>query len=201
MIHNRCLPALLLIIILLSSCNSSERGKETAVDTTLSEGEFHADNDIAMTVRSLMDALSVGEALDSAQYTFNGVMTDGSGRPIYIDTQGAPGTWEVKVLNSGSAMVRNLSPGDLVPDALIRYLIDNTDLKDENKIKEGFYDDKSAGNVIFSGDFTNDPRTEVECYTFNGCVIRFETRQALTTGGIESPLLTIDIHRIEPIES
>ncbi len=60
---------------------------------------FHADNDIAMTVRSLADAIKVGEPLDSTEYDFNGVLTDGQGAPLYTDVQGSPGTWIVDVLD------------------------------------------------------------------------------------------------------
>lgn len=124
-----------------------------------------------------MDAISVGEPLDSAQYTFTGVLTDGGGRPIYTDIQGAPGTWEVRIVHNDRALLRNLHPGDLMPRALIKYLTDNTDLDDTNKVKE----------------HSTDERIDVDCYSFKGCLIRFETRPALTTGGIESPLMTIDI--------
>lgn len=53
---------------------------------------FHADNDIAMTVRSLVDAVRVGETLLPADYDFVGVLTDGQGTPLYTDVDGAPGS-------------------------------------------------------------------------------------------------------------
>ncbi len=190
-----CILAITIILLLgLAACKNEKKSDDSNVNTLKESDEvFHADNDIAMTVRSLMDALSVGEPLDSAQYTFTGVLTDGSGRPIYADFQGAPGTWEVKVLSKNEAMLRNLNPGDLIPDALIQYLIDNTYLTDVNKVKDGEYFEKNnkRNNIP-----DMDKRTEVVCYEFNGCMITFETRPALTTGGIESPLMTISLHRI-----
>lgn len=96
----------------------------TKEDTVQEPVEFHADNDIAMNVRSIIDAINVGQPLVDEDYDFTGILTDGNGRPLYTDVQGAPGQWEIKVLTDQSAVVQNLYLGDLLPDELVQYLLD-----------------------------------------------------------------------------
>ena len=103
------------------SCGQSQHRDEAGEQEAIQE-EYHADNDIAMTIRSLADALRVGEELDSTEYDYEGVLTDGQGRPLYTDVQGAPGIWQVDVVDSRTAMVRNIYLGDLLPGALEEYL-------------------------------------------------------------------------------
>ena len=66
-------------IFMLSGCfggNKSENGAESE------SADDHADNDIAMTLRSIIDAVKVGEPLNAEHYDFTGTLTDGSGRPL-----------------------------------------------------------------------------------------------------------------------
>ena len=62
-------------LILLLGCNKT--AATSANDTLLKQepmqSEFVADYDIAMTVRSIVDAISVGEPLDAAEYNYEGV--------------------------------------------------------------------------------------------------------------------------------
>ncbi|MDE5814208.1 MAG: hypothetical protein K2H72_07980 [Muribaculaceae bacterium] len=87
------------------------------------ESQFHADNDIAMTVCSLVDAVRVGERLDSADYGFEGILTDGQGTPLYTDIEGNPGEWTVKVINDEEARISNLHLGDLMTEDLRNYIL------------------------------------------------------------------------------
>lgn len=84
---------------------------------------FHANDDIAMVLSSLVDALRVDEPFDSTAYNFRGVLTDGTGRPLYTERAGRPGEWDVKILDERSAEIRNLAEGDLLPSDLIDYLV------------------------------------------------------------------------------
>ena len=141
--------------------------------------DFHADNDIAMTVRSLADAIKVGEPLDSTEYDFNGVLTDGQGSPLYTDVQGSPGTWVVDVLDPKNVIIRNLYLGDLLPTDLEAYLLQSLRLDESHKI--GFTMHEAV----------NDDDTESSVYDFGGGYLRFETRAGIASNGLEGPLLTI----------
>lgn len=110
------------MLIVLVSCGNR------AASVGLEEGKpeespFHADNDIAMTVCSLVDAVRVGESLDSADYGFHGILTDGQGTPLYTDLEGNPGEWEVKVVADDEARISNLHLGDLMTEDLRAYII------------------------------------------------------------------------------
>lgn len=86
---------------------------------------FTADNDIGMTVRSVAEAINIGESLDSTEYNFEGVLTDGVGMPLFTDMSGMPGEWEIEVVDSTRVRIRNLDTGDLQPFRLIEYLTAN----------------------------------------------------------------------------
>ena len=75
--------------MLMTSCGAGSHDSKGGTDSAYpdAEEEFHADNDIAMTVRSVADAIRVGETLDSVGYNFEGVLTDGIGRPLYTGLQ------------------------------------------------------------------------------------------------------------------
>ena len=83
--HTRSLRRILYVTVALSStllitgCNGWNK---SAGNEETETHDDHADNDIAMTLRSIIDAVKVGEPLDSAQYNFTGTLTDGSGRPL-----------------------------------------------------------------------------------------------------------------------
>lgn len=91
------------VVLLLPGCGGSSAGKEDSAVVCEPVEDFHADNDIAMTVRSLADAIRVGEPLDTADYNFEGILTDGTGRPLYTNIQGLPGGWDIDVLSGTSA--------------------------------------------------------------------------------------------------
>lgn len=94
------------------------------------ETPFHADNDIAMTVSSLVDAVRVGEPLDSADYNFHGILTDGQGTPLYTDIEGNPGEWAVMVISDDEARISNLQLGDLLTEDLRNYIAGSLNLKE-----------------------------------------------------------------------
>lgn len=142
---NRKLPLLMAGGILLSgllsqSCSQNEKkgGADTKVADTLvadtienTSEEFHADNDIAMFVSSIMDALANDEPLVADDYNFSGVLTDGAGTPLYVDVLGSPGYWTVKVESAKSAIISNEYLGDLVPVDVVNYLLTTLDIPSE----------------------------------------------------------------------
>ncbi|MDE6290208.1 MAG: hypothetical protein K2M16_01620 [Muribaculaceae bacterium] len=110
------------MLIVLVSCGNRTAGVGFDVRKP-EESQFHADNDIAMTVCSLVDALRVGERLDSADYGFRGILTDGQGTPLYTDIEGNPGEWIVKVVGDDEASISNLHLGDLMTQDLRAYIV------------------------------------------------------------------------------
>ncbi|MDE5871308.1 MAG: hypothetical protein K2H22_05170, partial [Muribaculaceae bacterium] len=110
------------MLIVLVSCGN--RTAAVGFDVARpEESQFHADNDIAMTVCSLVDAVRVGERLDSADYGFQGILTDGQGTPLYTDIEGNPGEWSVKVVSGEEARISNLHLGDLMTEDLRSYIL------------------------------------------------------------------------------
>ncbi len=110
------------MLIVLVSCGNKAGG--ISPDSSSAEADpFHADNDIAMTVCSLVDAVRVGERLDSADYNFDGILTDGQGTPLYTDLEGNPGEWKVRVISDEEARISNLHLGDLMTEDLRNYII------------------------------------------------------------------------------
>ncbi|MDE5849417.1 MAG: hypothetical protein K2H38_04700 [Muribaculaceae bacterium] len=118
------------MLVMLVACGN----KTTAVGLDESRQEvaspYHADNDIAMTVCSLVDAVRVGEPLDSADYNFQGILTDGQGTPLYTDIEGNPGEWSVMVIGDDEACISNLQLGDLMTEDLRNYIIGALNLND-----------------------------------------------------------------------
>lgn len=140
---------------------------------------FHADNDIAMTVRSIADAIKEGEPLDSAEYDFEGVLTDGQGTPLYTDVQGSPGLWQVDVLDHNNVMIRNLYLGDLLPIDLRTYLLQSLRIDDTNRLDYTVHD------------AVDDDETEIAIYHSNGVYLRFEVRAGIAPNGLEGPQMSI----------
>ncbi len=174
-------PAILTscIAVSLASCGGNwQRDKNSLGIETLPADE-HADNDIAMTLRSIIDAVNVGEPLDSSEYNFTGTLTDGSGRPLYTDIQGTPGAWEIRVANPHSVTIRNLYLGDLLPDELRQYVLQTLSIPDSTLTASGI-----AGN---------DNNALVEIYNFGKGDIIFETKTAKAENGDEGPLLNIAV--------
>lgn len=183
MTHSKHLFAVILGISLgltvsLVSCRKTAANDIPAADSSsFYSDDFHADNDIAMTIRSITDALRVGEPLDTLDYNFEGVLTDGEGHPLYTDIQGTPGTWDVDVISTTSAVVRNIYLGDLLPDDLESYLAGSLNLTPENIIETAEYDD--------------DEETQLVVYDIDGVYLRIETRAAVAPNGLEGPLMSI----------
>lgn len=164
------------LLICLSSCGGPALRKEP----TSEPDQYHADRDIAMTVASIADAIRVGEPLDTAEYNFEGVMTDGAGRPLYADLRGAPGIWDVDVLSDSKAVMSNVDLGDLLPDDLKSYLASSLELSDDDivdalRLEEG------------------DEELEMIEYDMRGCRLRIETRKGMSASGIEAPLMRLTI--------
>ncbi len=110
------------MLIVLISCGNKAAG--IGLDSSMADDNpFHADNDIAMTVCSLVDAVRVGERLDTADYNFDGILTDGQGTPLYTDLQGNPGEWKVRVVSDDEASISNVHLGDLMTEDLRNYVI------------------------------------------------------------------------------
>ncbi|MDE6296126.1 MAG: hypothetical protein K2M03_08700 [Muribaculaceae bacterium] len=163
--------------MILTGC--SGRSHSDTNSDTLPEEDFHADNDIVMTVRSIIDAVKVNEPLDSVYYDYEGVLTDGVGRPLYTDLQGTPGVWNVDVLSADEVVIRNVYLGDLFPDDLENYIIEQTDVRPTDQIASDEYED--------------DDEAELSVYDFGTGYLRFETRLGKTTNGLEGPLMSIRI--------
>lgn len=115
------------MLIVLVSCGNRTSPAGLDVETP-EESMFHADNDIAMTVCSIVDAIRVGERLDSADYGFTGILTDGQGTPLYTDIEGNPGEWNVKVISGDEARICNLNLGDLMTEDLRNYIVNALNL-------------------------------------------------------------------------
>lgn len=185
--------SLLIVALVLTMTSGCSGAKRTAVNESayVSAPEaYHADNDIAMTVRSLVDALNVGEKLDSADYDFKGVLTDGTGRPLYTNLQGIPGQWEVDVTSPTSAVIRNTHIGDLLPWDLESYLVQslNTTDNDVVKVEVGEEEDPLEGDTIHRA-----------VYDFGGGYLRIETRKVIAAEGIEGAVMNITTAKSIPL--
>lgn len=165
--------------ILIGSCTPENEKKNSDSSDNPPIEIYHADNDIAMTLRSLIDAIRVEEPLDSTDYDFEGVLTDGEGRPLYTDIQGSPGEWQVDVLSPTSVVLRNIYLGDLLPDDLQSYVEQSLALSPED--------------IIETDDYCDDDQTTTTVYNFQGGYLRFETRAAVAPNGLEGPLISIII--------
>lgn len=180
---------LLLAYCMISSAGCGKTVKEeteSSEETPLPE-EYHADDDIAMAVASITDALKVGERLDSAEYDYEGVLTDGQGSPLYTDVQGAPGLWEISVVSPNTAMIRNVFLGDLLPWDLESYLLDFLGKDPSEKL------DFNVHEAV------DDDETDISLYCSDGVFIRFEVRAGIAPNGIEGPLMSI-VMSTEPPE-
>lgn len=175
-------------IALLTSCSGrpEPQNSDTDSDSAVATDEYHADNDIAMTVRSIVDALRVGEPLDTTDYNFEGILTDGQGHPLYTDIQGTPGLWEVDVISPTSVVIRNVNIGDLLPDYLESYVAGSLSL--------------TADNVIETAEYDDDEETQLSVYDFDGGYLRFETRASVAQNGLEGPLMSIIATKTPPTD-
>lgn len=115
-------------VMALQACGGAGKAGENGAEDSdslfaMSQDDFHADNDIAMTLGSIADAIRVGEALDSATYSYAGVLTDGVGRPLYTDVDGTPGMWSVRVVSPTDAVISTTDVGDLPASELENYIV------------------------------------------------------------------------------
>lgn len=164
-----------LLSTFLGSCGHT--GQNSAADTQTAQTEtFHADNDVAMVIRSVADAIRVGENLYADNYNYTGVLTDGTGRPLYSDLNGLPGIWRVEVADSTHVTVSNTSVGDLAASDLATYVSDAL------------------------GPGTNPPERRldvsghtVDLYHYDWGDMAYEVRNDTTTGGIVGNMVTITL--------
>ncbi len=170
----------LFILTFSAGCRShNSASEETRFVAASDADDFHADNDIAMTIRSLADAIKVGEPLDSTLYDFEGVLTDGQGTPLYTDIQGSPGLWEIDVLDNRNVLIRNVYLGDLLPGDLETYLLQSLSLSDSAPfatIESDSLDNEDSGKTI---------------YDFGGGFLSFEIKPGMAPNGLEGPMLSI----------
>lgn len=173
-------------LLIAGACgrNSNADNSDTTDARSVSDG-FHADRDIAMTVRSIADAIRVGEPLDTADYNYEGILTDGSGRPLYSDLRGAPGLWDIDVTSPTSVLIRNVEIGDLMPDDLEGYLMSNLGLTEANEIDSLTYKDKYG--------------SETSVYDFSGGFLRIDVRGSSAVNGLQGAMVSITASRDLPI--
>ncbi len=179
--------AILLIFAIstsLAGCGGSGTRHDADTDSSQAPPSYHADNDIAMTLCSIADAIRVGEPLDTTWYNFEGILTDGQGHPLYTDLRGFPGEWDVDVLSPTSAVVRNLYLGDLLPEDLSNYIAAAMELTEADLVADTVYHDEDD--------------TKIRVYDFDGGYIRIETRKGVAPNGIEGPLMRITASRDIP---
>lgn len=160
---------------MLGSCSSG--GKDVSKEAE----EYHADNDIAMTIRSVSDAFEVGEPLYDKGYRFEGVLTDGAGLPLYTDIMGSPGQWSVEVISPNELRIHNLYLGDLLPENLRQYLEQSLNL--DEPVRRGIVRDAEDNEI------------EISEYMIPGGIMHIETHEAKTPNGITGPLVSISLNR------
>lgn len=179
--------AFLLALLLLTACSGKDTNNSERVMTsdTLSSDSVQIDNyDIAMAVSSITDAIDMGEPLDTAEYNFEGILTDGQGTPLYTDIQGAPGVWRIAVVGEKRAKIQNVYLGDLVPDSLRTYIVST--LAETSGIKpECLYTDNDDNGCL--GYYPT------ISYNLGKSLIIFETKSVTTADGEEGPLFSIII--------
>lgn len=191
--ERKCIGSYIFIFITLTgflqSCSSTPEKKSADTDSVeVAVVDDHADNDIAMNIRSLIDAINVGQPLDSAYYNYTGILTDGAGRPLYTDVQGAPGVWEIKVLTPNSAVIRNLYLGDLLPEDLVQYILTTNDIEDTPMMDVTEDKGKKEDNLTI--------------YKTGDCDLIIENQTAEAPNGSVGPLVKIIVRKSEvtPIE-
>lgn len=184
--HSAALAAGIALNLILQGCGNThtDSGRVASSEIHATEEEYHAENDIAMTVRSLVDAIRVGEQLDTTDYNFNGVLTDGTGRPLYSNLQGHPGMWDVDVLSPSLAVIRNEDIGDLLPEDLENYLISNLGL--------------DSTSLIDSLEYHGPEGAETSVYDFGGGYLRLDMRTEAAASGLEGALVRITASRDLP---
>lgn len=191
--YGRVLALAAFLIVFPSSCHtqgnvSTEETRFVAADDS---DEFHADNDIAMTIRSIVDAIKVGEPLDSSLYDFEGILTDGQGTPLYTDIQGSPGLWNIDVIDNRNVVIRNLYLGDLLPADLRTYLLQSLDMATVPPfiITDSICTIAAPSTNLLSGQ--ENEYDEMTVYDFGGGYLCFDIQPGMAPNGLEGPLLSI----------
>lgn len=168
------------MLIVLVSCGNKTAPASFETDKP-EETQFHADNDIAMTVCSLVDAVRVGENLDSIDYNFDGILTDGQGTPLYTDLEGNPGQWKVRVVNEKEARISNLHLGDLMTADLRNYILGALNLNNADLVT-------AYVNPLDDKEF-------IWLYDIGDSNVSFAELQTKTPSGIEGLIMTISISK------
>lgn len=129
------------VLLLASGCDNSQSGKKVVVVPTVKPASGNIaplpSVDIAMMSRSLVDALRMGEKLDSSSYNFLGILTDGQGKPLYTGPDGKPGHWKVTVESPSSVVIQNLEAGNLPAEDLRVYIAQSIGLTDADVADAG----------------------------------------------------------------
>lgn len=160
---------------LMLGCASKHK-REVQKAATADSLTYHADNDIAMLIKSMVDAIRVGENLDSLRYTYQSVLTDGQGQPLYTDVEDSPGLWSVKVVSSDNVIISNVYLGDLIPEHLQSYLLESLSLDSTALIKDRPWSELESKLMV---------------YDFKGGYIAFDTGFAKAKNGKEGTLMHI----------
>ncbi|MDE7348021.1 MAG: hypothetical protein K2N48_14920 [Muribaculaceae bacterium] len=168
------------MLIVLVSCGN----RTAAVGYEMAgpeESQFHADNDIAMTVCSLVDAVRVGERLDSSDYGFKGILTDGQGTPLYTDIGGNPGEWSVKVISGDEARISNLHLGDLMTSDLRNYIVSALNL--------------NSADLVTAYVNPADEQEFIWLYDIGDVQVAFSETQVKTPSDLEGIMMSISVFR------
>lgn len=175
-------------LLLFPGCSGGTRDEDSSSDndivseSTAAELEremFVAGNDIGMAVRSVADAINVGERLDSTEYQFSGVLTDGSGMPLFTDFSGLPGQWQIEVVAPDMVKIRNTNPGDLLPEELVAYLAESLSVADRTDVK--LVEEKEEGD------------SSISVFSFGKGNLRVTTRPFQLKTGEIGPLMEITL--------
>lgn len=186
--------------IALAGCTGAEQGTtgsdslpDESADTTSTTAplpasrSFRPDNDIAMTVRSMVQTINEGESLDSTAYNFEGVLTDGTGAPLFTDFEGMPGQWSIDVNGPQDVVIHNLGTGDLWPDELIDYI--RTALVQDKE--DADTDDAPSSPEMKHLATYDEGETRVEEWAYGKTKLRIETTPETLPTGQVGPRLQI----------
>lgn len=169
-----------MVFFIIAGCQSKQNEEKNLPQDGVKE-RFHADNDIAMTIRSLADAIKVGEPLDSVDYDFRGVLTDGQGTPLYTDIYGIPGTWDIDVIDPGKVLIKNINLGDLLPADLESYILESLKISRDNRLP------------ALNDTNTNPSKRFVTVYALSGGYMRYEVVKDTASNGSEGSMVIITL--------
>lgn len=125
-------------LLFVGGCGKTEKRKVVEVKTVAPPPapEVLDSMDVAMTSRSLVEALRMGEKLDST-YNFHGIFTDGQKNALYHTADGKPGVWDLIVEGPDRVVMRNLEAGALEAEDLRVYIAQAVGLTDSDIIEAG----------------------------------------------------------------